>query len=50
MMLGFIDAHRQEYGVTPKVCVPPEPTCDGLPIAPSTVRPHMARKADPANR
>lgn len=40
MMLGFIDTHRQEYGV--------EPICDVLPIAPSTVRLHAARKADPA--
>ncbi len=40
MMLGFIDAHRQEYGV--------EPICDVLPIAPSTVRLHAACKADPA--
>lgn len=40
MMLGFIDAHRQEYGA--------EPICNVLPIAPSTVRLHAARKADPA--
>lgn len=40
MMLGFIDAHREEYGV--------EPICDVLPIAPSTVRLHAARKADRA--
>lgn len=40
MMLGFVDAHRQEYGG--------ESICDVLPIAPSTVRLHAARKADPA--
>ncbi len=40
MMLGFIETHRQEYGV--------EPICTVLPIAPSTVRRHAARQADPA--
>ena len=40
MMLGFIESHRQEYGV--------EPICAILPIAPSTVRLHAARKLDPS--
>ncbi len=40
MMLGFIETHRQDYGV--------EPICKVLPIAPSTVRRHAARQADPA--
>ena len=40
MMLGFIETHRQDYGV--------EPICKVLPIAPSTVRRHTARQADPA--
>lgn len=40
MMLGFIDAHRGDYGV--------EPICKVLPIAPSTVRRHTARAAEPA--
>ena len=40
MMLGFIEAHRQEHGV--------EPICRVLPIAPSTWRRHAARAADPA--
>jgi transposase InsO family protein len=40
MMLGFIETHRQDYGV--------EPICKVLPIAPSTVRRHVARQADPA--
>jgi len=40
MMLGFIEAHRQEHGV--------EPICKVLPIAPSTWRRHAARRADPA--
>lgn len=40
MMLGFIETHRQDYGV--------EPICKVLPIAPSTVRRHIARQADPA--
>lgn len=39
-MLGFIKAHRGDYGV--------EPICKALPIAPSTVRRHTAREADPA--
>ncbi|SNT10448.1 Integrase core domain-containing protein [Azospirillum sp. RU38E] len=40
MMLGFVEAHRREYGV--------EPICKVLPTAPSTVRQHTARAADPA--
>lgn len=39
MMLGFVEAHRGDYGV--------EPICQVLPIAPSTVRQHTARAADP---
>lgn len=39
MMLGFIETHRQDYGV--------EPICKVLPIALSTVRQHIARQADP---
>ena len=39
MRRGFIETHRQEYGV--------EPICNVLPIAPSTVRRHAARQADP---
>jgi hypothetical protein len=39
MMLGFIEPHRQDYGV--------EPICKVLLIAPSTVRRHAARQADP---
>ena len=38
-MIAFIDDHRQEYGV--------EPICKVLPIAPSTYRDHVARRADP---
>lgn len=40
MMVAFIDAHREGYGV--------EPICEVLPIAPSTYHVHAARKADPA--
>lgn len=40
MMLGFVDAHRRDYGV--------EPMCKVLLIAPSTVGRHTARAADPA--
>ncbi len=32
MMVAFIDAHREEYGV--------EPICTELPIAPSTYYEH----------
>jgi putative transposase len=38
-MIAFIDDHRQECGV--------EPICKVLPIAPSTYRDHVARRADP---
>lgn len=38
-MTGFIDEHRDVYGV--------EPICKVLPIAPSTYYAHAARKADP---
>ena len=38
-MISFIDDHRQEYGV--------EPICKVLPIAPSTYRDHVAKRADP---
>jgi transposase InsO family protein len=38
-MVGFIDAHREAYGV--------EPICALLPIAPSTYYEHKARQADP---
>ena len=38
-MMGFIDEHRDVYGV--------EPICKVLPIAPSTYYTHAARKADP---
>jgi len=38
-MVGFVDAHRAEYGV--------EPICAELPIAPSTYYAHKARQADP---
>ena len=41
-MTGFIDEHRNVYGV--------EPICKVLPIAPSTYYTHAARKADPALR
>ena len=38
-MVSFIDEHRDEYGV--------EPICEMLPIAPSTLFVHMARRANP---
>ena len=38
-MVGFIDAHREAYGV--------EPICAVLPIAPSTYYEQKARQADP---
>jgi putative transposase len=38
-MIGFIDEHREAYGV--------EPICRALPIAPSTYHAHAARRADP---
>jgi putative transposase len=38
-MIAFIDDHRDDYGV--------EPICRVLPIAPSTYRAHVARRADP---
>jgi putative transposase len=41
-MKGFIDEHRETYGV--------EPICRVLPIAPSTDYEHAARKADPDRR
>ena len=41
-MIGFIDEHRDVYGV--------EPICRVLPIAPSTYHEHAARKADPDRR
>jgi putative transposase len=41
-MKGFIDEHREVYGV--------EPICRVLPIAPSTDYEHAARKADPDRR
>ena len=39
-MIGFIDDHREVYGV--------EPICKVLPIAPSTYRAQAARRRDPA--
>ena len=39
MMVSFIDALRQGYGV--------EPICAVLPIVPSTYYEHKARQADP---
>jgi transposase InsO family protein len=38
-MIGFIDDHRDEYGV--------EPICQVLPIAPSTYHDHAAKRRDP---
>ena len=38
-MIGFIDDHRDEYGV--------EPICRVLPIAPSTYHAHAAQRRDP---
>ena len=37
-MIGFIDDHREAYGV--------EPICRVLSIAPSTYRTHVAKRAD----
>jgi transposase InsO family protein len=39
-MIGFIDDHREDYGV--------EPICKVLSIAPSTYHAHAAKCADPA--
>ena len=39
-MITFIDNHGRAYGV--------EPICRVLPIAPSTYRAHVTRRADPA--
>jgi putative transposase len=39
-MTGFIDDHRDVYGI--------EPICRVLPIAPSTYHTHVARRADPS--
>jgi transposase InsO family protein len=39
-MIASVDDHREIYGV--------EPICRVLPIAPSTYRAHVARRADPA--
>lgn len=39
-MIGFIDKHRQDYGV--------EPICRVLPIAPSTYHDHVAKRRNPA--
>jgi hypothetical protein len=39
-MIGFIDAHREAYGV--------EPICKVLPIAPSTYHERVAQRQDPA--
>jgi putative transposase len=39
-MIAFIDDHRGAHGV--------EPICKVLPIAPSTYRDHVAKRADPA--
>ena len=41
-MVGFIDAHRDAYGV--------EPICREVPIAPSTYYEQKARERDPARR
>jgi putative transposase len=38
-MIGFIDDHRQDYGV--------EPICKVLPIAPSTYHENVAKRRDP---
>jgi hypothetical protein len=40
MMVSFIDAHREAYGV--------EPICSELPIAPSTYFEQKARQIDPS--
>ncbi|MEM9879235.1 MAG: IS3 family transposase [Pseudomonadota bacterium] len=39
-MIGFIDDHRDVYGV--------EPICRVLPIAPSTYHDHIAKRGDPS--
>ena len=39
MMVAFIDAHRDEYGV--------EPICSEMPIAPATYYEHKAREKNP---
>ena len=41
-MVGFVDEHREAYGV--------EPICELLPIAPSTYYAHKAQAADPELR
>ena len=41
-MVGFVDAHRDVFGV--------EPICRELPIAPSTYFRHKAQHADPSRR
>ena len=41
-MVGFIDDHREAYGV--------EPICEVLPIAPSTYREQKIREKDPTKR
>jgi putative transposase len=41
-MVGFIEEHREAYGV--------EPICEVLPIAPSTFHEHQARRRDPSKR
>ena len=41
-MVGFIDAHRDDYGI--------EPICRMLPIAPSTYYEHKVRQANPELR
>jgi putative transposase len=41
-MIGFIDDHRDAYGV--------EPICRVLPIAPSTFHAHAAKRADPSRQ
>ena len=41
-MVGFIDDHREVYGV--------ESICTLLPIAPSTYFRHKAQHADPGRR
>ena len=38
-MIAFIDDHREAHGA--------EPICKVLPIAPSTYRDHVAKRADP---
>ena len=39
-MMAFIQEHREQFGV--------EPMCKVLPIAPSTVRHHLAIVRDPS--